>query len=445
MTDSNKEFISFLDSHIRRFLSICGDLPYCIMFYSLFTGLDTSRLTTMNAVIRRFEAYYTESTKEKLGKKINPDFRKAVEMLMQRPKLKDFMKAFPSYEDIWILTDNDPEDSEETALINQDIQAIYYSLYVTPVIPSPCKAPEDGVITFSDQAEDAVKLAESVTNGNYKGKTVQTHLMAEDYGFDKDELFAIMVDNHAPYRTTAKMLPETIQSWMDWEYDTMAAECYLKWMKPRNVYSFYGYSSSSLRLDKYYKKALLQMLGSLECGLWYSKDDLWESYKASYQPIYISNTEKDMWDFFPSFRPLGFSDNIEDGGNPLKSRTDELIRRPVFEAMLYTLALFGAVDITEKEPELTVRKSARKLVPYSPFDCIDRITVTAFGRWVLGLSETKPAIEHVFEEPILDKSLLLITYKGRDVMLRSFLSEIAEPVGTIRYKVTLKSFTANPT
>ena len=270
---------------------------------------------------------------------------------------------------------------------------------------------------------------------SFKGKTGTGHLKAEEWGFSKDQLLIALISEYGyDYRLRKKKdVKDIIEAWCSETYLTIENDFFLTNLKLRKAVA------EHMVILPYFRWSLVTLLSSLKPGMWYDTAALWKSYRASTAPIQ-GNDLRHPLDYTTSISADMLCDNDD---KALYRHTDELFRRPVFAGMLYILALLGCLDITEKDPPLTMKKTKTRKIPYSPCDCLDAVRINALGAWVFGLSDNKPEIKKEFSAPVADKDLLLITYKGKDIRIRSFLSEIADPLGEIRYKVTLSSFTSS--
>lgn len=386
--------------------------------------------------------------KDTIISNLSPRFRELVEPYVENPGITadEYKSLFPEYEDkeIFVFA----EKSDESFAICRQIVWIYYELFIgLSPLPSPVEPPSNGIISFSDEIEESIPLVREAIRyrSNSKGHTVQTHLLAEDFGFDKDQILVEAMKTSVILNSNAN-IQDIAENWFSHPDHTPVF--LLDWLKPVSTYGYYGNyrQGPTLSLSQYYKQAIRELITGLECGKWYNADDLWEYYSASYAPIVFRNDIKETWALFPYFRLFAnssftigyhYGDNRESAN---QCRTMELIQRPVFRMMLYILAMLGILDITERTPELALRKSARKFIPYSPADCIDAVSLTQFGLWVLGIAKDKPESKQEYSEPILDKDLLLITYKGKNPLYRNLFASIAHPLGTVRYRVTQESF-----
>jgi len=120
---------------------------------------------------------------------------------------------------------------------------------------------------------------------------------------------------------------------------------------------------------------------------------------------------------------------------------ERLMAGPLFKAYCYLMAALGVVEIAEREPPLDILRKGKRL-PVSAYDCLYAFRVTALGRYVLGLSEEKPAEPERSFEAIADPELPLVAFRGRSLERRLFLESIGEPLGSERFRVTVESLIA---
>ena len=402
--------------------------------YSVITGKPISDECKAKTELKAF----LKQPKDAILKQINPDFPRLIRaMKTERMTEEDIRALFPGYsQDIIHIAEVYNREDRDICRPLLPLEMLYHELYTPVNPPTPKAPPKEGQITFSDQVDEAVSL---ILGNAFAGKTALIPLKADEYGFNKENLFKSIVISYGKQSDNAK---DILRKWLA-DTDCFAVYDYLSFLSPSLGTIPVLFKKPSI--GKYWKKALRNLLCKLEESAWYSAEELWISYRNSTAPISLLETEMQIWPFLSTKNIAGFEDGIPDNTldteTRAKARVDELVRRPIFSGMLYTLFLLGVLDITEKIPQLTVKKSARKLVPYSPFDALDSVSVSAYGRWMLGLTEEKPEIKKEFSEPVLDRNLLIITYNGKSIELRSFLSSIADSIGPVRYKVTLRSFT----
>lgn len=117
---------------------------------------------------------------------------------------------------------------------------------------------------------------------------------------------------------------------------------------------------------------------------------------------------------------------------------DRLVAGPLFKAYCYLMAALGVVEIAEREPPLDLTRKG-KPVPVCAYDCLYAFRVTALGRYVLGLSQEKPAEPERVYEAIADPELPLVAFRGRSLERKLFLESIGEPLGSERFRVTVES------
>ena len=317
----------------------------------------------------------------------------------------------------------------------------------------PSEPPNTRIFTDENEIEDIIEYytdhnewyhdyatAKRAKASSFTGLSGTDHLLAEDYGFQKDHLLLTMISAYGySYRRNKNNLQQLLQEWAQTEYNKVEADFLLPGIKFRTHDYYNSYYRTEPFVPSYFRRSCLELISKLSCGKWYSADDLWQSYKETTAPMIIGPENASAKNF--SLKIQGFTDGTVP--EEAKNRLEELLYRPIFKGMLYILAIFGCLKISEKDPELTMFKTKRNAIPYSPFDCLDKVSLTALGNWALGNTEQKPQAEKEFSAPVADTNLLLITYKGKDVAVRNYLARISVPVGDIRFKVTLQSFTSD--
>lgn len=316
---------------------------------------------------------------------------------------------------------------------------LYQEMYSDdqPLVQALDGQPEGTLGSFWGQCDEAIAHCGQLTaDSSPTGQTIQSHLKAEDWGFPKDKVFVSMLtvlrqcnagaENIAPILTRSPRM-----------YVSNAEAlfmCFVTTLKPSRS----PYFSS---LMAYMLPSVANLAKKLSPGLWYDADSLW---KYSNLGIEKDNSFiNDGWETIIKAKITAFEDSPgkEVDDSLIVVHIDELLVRPAFFGILYTLALFGIFDIVETDPQITMRIGVRKTVPYSPQDCLKAVRLTEYGLWSLAMSSRKPEVQKDFSDPVLDKDLLLVTYKGTGVKVRSLLSQIADPLGQARFKVTLQSFT----
>lgn len=118
-----------------------------------------------------------------------------------------------------------------------------------------------------------------------------------------------------------------------------------------------------------------------------------------------------------------------------------LLYLPLFKGYWYLLALLGLVEIVEEIPEpslISGQGNTRKVC--SVYDGLSMVRVTKLGQYCLGLLQSYQIPDRGTYEVLADKDLLLITFRGASLERKLFLSQIAEPLGNERYRVTEDSF-----
>ncbi len=119
-----------------------------------------------------------------------------------------------------------------------------------------------------------------------------------------------------------------------------------------------------------------------------------------------------------------------------------LIDAPILKAYCYLMAALGILEISEREPSLPVEKND-KAKPISPYEALDCVRITPFGRWCLGLDADKPELARPEFEALADRELLLVTFKGKSLERRLYLDDIGEKLGEERYRISAGSFIKN--
>jgi hypothetical protein len=106
------------------------------------------------------------------------------------------------------------------------------------------------------------------------------------------------------------------------------------------------------------------------------------------------------------------------------------------------MASLGILEITEKTPSKTLLKNdkADKLLVISPYDSLDCVRITQFGKWCLDLITEKPAAAKNKYEAIADKELLLVTVKGDSLAITLYLDAIGSKLGANRWRISYASF-----
>jgi hypothetical protein len=97
--------------------------------------------------------------------------------------------------------------------------------------------------------------------------------------------------------------------------------------------------------------------------------------------------------------------------------------------------------ITQKDPAL-VRTIKDKAYPLSPYDSLDSVRVTDFGRWCLGLTDRLPGLPEQKYEAVADKTLFLVTVRGKSLERRVYLDRIGRKFGEDRWRISAGSFIA---
>ncbi|GHV75938.1 hypothetical protein AGMMS49942_07590 [Spirochaetia bacterium] len=124
-----------------------------------------------------------------------------------------------------------------------------------------------------------------------------------------------------------------------------------------------------------------------------------------------------------------------------KNFRKDFIVKPAFKAYCYLFASLGILAITQKEPAL-VRTVKDKEYPLSPYDSLDSVRVTDFGRWCLGITDMLPGLPEQKYEAIADKTLFLVTIRGKSLERRVYLDRIGRKLGEDRWRISAGSFIA---
>jgi hypothetical protein len=127
--------------------------------------------------------------------------------------------------------------------------------------------------------------------------------------------------------------------------------------------------------------------------------------------------------------------------NPTKNFRNDFLVKPVFKAYCYLFASLGLLAVTQKEPPL-VRTVKGKKLPLSPYDSLDTVRITDFGRWCLGLSEKQPVLPEQQYEAIADRELFLVTVRGKSLERKVYLDRIGQKLGEDRWRISAGSFIA---
>lgn len=313
------------------------------------------------------------------------------------------------------------------------------SIYKQKKMPSSGEIKNKDTVSFSSEIEETVNVILNL-NGRKdpKGLVLQRKLTSQKFGFAKDIYFSSLI-NRLYLKSGSKDVKTLFSSWL-WLKEESTLQFFLKVLNPPKEGSERFYESKLTYPSPYYKISIQNIIKRLNSNSWYSVDDLFSYYKEVTAPFKFCIKDENRFCFIRNddIRTLDKKDITAE----IEKYEEDIIIKPYFLAYLYVFSFFGVIDIVEEEPELKIITKGRKL-PYSPFHALKYISLTEYGRYILGLRDDKPEIKRDFSLPILDKDLLLITYKGESVELRSFFSYIADPLGPVRYKVSLKSFTKN--
>jgi hypothetical protein len=161
-------------------------------------------------------------------------------------------------------------------------------------------------------------------------------------------------------------------------------------------------------------------------SFFFCERDYEESYKIKADTVEIDGVLYDDDDYYSEFRPkLNFR--------------SAFICKPVFKAYLYLFASLGLLEITQKIPPL--RRTFRgKQYPLTPYDSLDTVRITEFGRWCLGLTDKPPVKPDQNYEAIADRELFLVTIRGNSLERRLYLDRIGQKLGEDRWRISPGSF-----
>lgn len=117
----------------------------------------------------------------------------------------------------------------------------------------------------------------------------------------------------------------------------------------------------------------------------------------------------------------------------------DCLARPVFEQYVYLFAALGILEIAEREPACPVIRKG-KAVPVSPADCLGFFRLTELGRWCLGYSSLRPAVDKSGFVALADEELLIVTFRGSSLERRLYLDAVAVPLGPERWRFSEARF-----
>ncbi|MDR0527587.1 MAG: hypothetical protein LBG79_07235 [Spirochaetaceae bacterium] len=179
-------------------------------------------------------------------------------------------------------------------------------------------------------------------------------------------------------------------------------------------------------------------------GRWFSADALAKYILYNEKKFSFLNYEAER-SFFIKASMIKIDDvNIEyDSGDyeftPTLLFHFYLLARPLFKAYCYLFAALGLLEITQTTAEPAV-VSGGNAKPFSPYDSLDSLRITNFGKWCLGLIENPPDSIQEKYEAIADKELLLVTVRGKSFERSLFLDEIGIKLGEDRWRISPRSF-----
>ena len=276
--------------------------------------------------------------------------------------------------------------------------------------------------------------------------------VATSYGIDPIELF-VQVLAHLESKTAKR--PEDGEAYIKalvdlFFFDTSATIhqsqgsgleyfCLLKQFS----HTPYAYS---VEIKKQVRQGMVEMLRQMHAeGSWFSIEDLFQWF-VSHGYVFDFYNE----DIFTKVLYLR-GDKLETEYGPVSAHHYDkgfhpkgifrrmLFERPLFKAYCYLFAVLGLVEIGEKEVPLVLKKNG-KMHPLTPYEGICSMKVTPFGAWCLGFVDKRPEAQKHNFETIADSNLLLVTFKGLSLERKLFLTQIGDPMGPERFKISEASF-----
>jgi len=133
-------------------------------------------------------------------------------------------------------------------------------------------------------------------------------------------------------------------------------------------------------------------------------------------------------DYYDDFRPIGILRYY-------------LLVRPLFKAYCYIFATLGLLEIAQSVPPLA-RTYHDKQHPFSLYDSLIALRITDFGRWCLGLTDSRPPKPAQEYHAIADRELFLVTVQGNSFERRVYLDKIGRRLGENRWRISPASFIA---
>jgi hypothetical protein len=131
-------------------------------------------------------------------------------------------------------------------------------------------------------------------------------------------------------------------------------------------------------------------------------------------------------DYYEDFRPEGILRYY-------------LLVRPLFKAYCYIFATLGLLEIVQSAPPLA-RTYQDKHRPFSLYDSLIAVRITEFGRWCLGLTDSRPPKPAQEYQAIADRELFLVTVQGNSFERRVYLDKIGQRLGENRWRISPASF-----
>ena len=180
-------------------------------------------------------------------------------------------------------------------------------------------------------------------------------------------------------------------------------------------------------------------------GNWFDTDKLAEYIRStredfSFCSYHLSRKLKAKAESFV-FDGAIFSSGYDGEFHPEGNIRFYLLARPLFKAYCYIFAALGLLEITQETPPL-VRNYREKLHPFSIYDSLKAIRITAFGRWCLGLTDKRPEKPPQEYQAIADRELLLVTVQGNSLERQVYLDRIGQRLGENRWRISPASFIA---
>lgn len=179
---------------------------------------------------------------------------------------------------------------------------------------------------------------------------------------------------------------------------------------------------------------------------WYAADDIVKAILYQGHPLGFISQADEVYSLLLKGETLEYKGRIYgdryENAIEIEPRLHErIIAGPTFKAYCYLMAALGVVEIAERQPPLDVKRKG-KCVPLCAYDCLYAFRVTSLGRYVLGLSDEKPAEPPRVFEAIADNELPLVAFRGQSLERRLFLESIGQSLGSERFRVTDESFSS---